>query len=106
MFRDSEGDQEVFGGQEFVGLLLEPCFGLLMLTLGTGAILTGVIVVVELLTVFTEPGMAAEKIGSTRQDILHDFFLMGRHNSAVAFKIFSAVLLEYVGESGHRSAMT
>ena len=80
--------------------------GLLILALGTGSVFTGVVVVVKFLTVFTEPGMSAEMRCSAGENIADGFFLMGRHNSAVALQIFSAMLMENIGESGHRSAMT
>jgi len=106
LLRNSHGGQEIFGGQEVIGLVTQPCLGLFMLALRTGAVLTGVVTVVELLAMCTEPSMAAEMARSARQDIAHGFCLLGCHARAVLGQVFGAMTLEYLCESGHRSAIT
>jgi hypothetical protein len=41
--REREGKQEVVAGQEAAALLVKPAFGLILVTLGTGAIAAGAI---------------------------------------------------------------
>jgi len=69
--RQGESYQEVMSGQEQVLLLSQPLIGLLILALGTVAVLAGVVTVALRLALLTEIELAAATLGAAAFNVLH-----------------------------------
>jgi hypothetical protein len=96
-----EGHHKIRDGQQEGLLPGQPGFGVVMLTLGTMAISTGMIAVVRLSTMVTVVQVTAERGCATLLDGPHHLEVTGQHLRPIFLPIPLAVLSEDIGHAGH-----
>jgi hypothetical protein len=101
---DGEGGQEIADGQHERPLLGEPVLDLLVLTLGTVAVLAGVVLVVILLALGAAVQVPAEGRGATGRNILDGPPVAGEEPGVVLGEIGRAMQAENVRQLRHRDA--
>ncbi len=96
-----KGDHKVRERQQETRVVMQPCFGLVILALGTVSMLAGVIAVMVSLTWRTGKELAAKSLGATLLDVPHGVKMRGRHTVAEFGSVRCAVDAEDVSNLYH-----
>lgn len=98
---ERKGDHKVRERQQETRVVVQPCFGLVILALGTVSILAGVVAVMVLLTWRTVKELAAKSLGATLLDVPYGVKMRGRHAVTELGSVRCAVDAEDVSKLYH-----
>jgi len=99
--RQSEGGHEVGDGQQQFSLPMDPAVGLFVLTLGTVAVLAGVVLVVFLLALGAKVELTAHGLGAAGADVSYGPPVAGQEPFLVFGDIVRAMQAEDIRQLRH-----
>jgi hypothetical protein len=105
LLRESESEHEVVDRQKQTLLVFQPQLSLVILALGTVAMLAGMVTVMVFLALVTEIESSAKSLGAALLDLLHRPEMRSGHPVSEFCSVVGTVEAEDVGDLDHQRSV-